>query len=433
MTESSPTPTPLRWALCLVTFSAALEYPDKFPAEVTTMTGAFFLAVTLAYPRLVYQRLTWPAICFGLWLVVQLLAAAVESSRYPGGVDSEEISTILQLELLWVLFFAAAANLLRDPRLSRDALLALAAGCLIRAALPIVGIGRTIHIEGSGDVRVSVFGQNPNQSAQVLAVGLLAVLGLAHFGARGRAFSRAGVWLAAGLLAVGIIQTGSRGGLASLLVGLVVLLGGGASWRARARSLVLASLAIAAMAGLAWHSDLMRTRILKAAEGGDLAQRERIFPTLVGMIEEKPLLGWGPSTNKYELASRLGDPRYGRRDPHNAILEVLSATGLLGLIPFLLGVGMCLRAGWVARAGPYGFLPLAILMSVIAENMSGNRLAFPMLWFGLAYALGSSRLGPEKLPRRSSGTKRAPVYHESSVWDEPTRSSPRLPPRVPRS
>jgi O-antigen ligase len=430
MTDPIPTPTALRWSLCLVTFSAALEYPDKFPAEVTTLTGAFFLTITLAYPSLVYARVTWPAICFGLWLVVQLFATAVESSRYPGGFDPVEVSTILQLELLWVLFFAAAANLLRDPRLCRDALLALAAGCLIRAALPIAGIARTIHIEGTGEVRLSVFGQNPNQSAQVLAVGLLSVLGLAHFGAQGRALPRVAVWAAAGLLGVGIIQTGSRGGLASLLVGLVVLLGGGGSWRARARSLVLASLAIAAMAGLAWQSDLMRTRILKAAEAGDLAQRERIFPALIGMIGEKPLLGWGPSTNKYELASRLGDPRYGRRDPHNAILEVLSATGLLGLIPFLVGVGMCLRAGWVARSGPYGFLPLAILMAVLAGNMSGNRLAFPMLWFGLAYALGSSRLGPGQLPRRSSGTKRAPVYHESSVWGEPTHSSPAFPPRV---
>jgi O-antigen ligase len=146
-------------------------------------------------------------------------------------------------------------------------------------------------------------------------------------------------------------------------------------------------------------SDVMLGRLAKVPEGS-FSQRENIFPTLLGMVREKPLLGWGPITNKYELARRLGDAVHDRRDAHNIMLEVLTASGLLGAIPFCLGLWLCVQSAWAARASPRGVVPLALLLAVLAGNMSENRIAGPLLWLILGCALASGTLAMDDTPNR---------------------------------
>src|SRR2546430_4868572 len=55
------------------------------------------------------------------------------------------------------------------------------------------------------------------------------------------------------------------------------------------------------------------------------------------MAAERPLVGWGPVNNKYELGIRLDERIHRRRDAHNLLLEVLTATGAFGAVPFLVG------------------------------------------------------------------------------------------------
>ena len=71
------------------------------------------------------------------------------------------------------------------------------------------------------------------------------------------------------------------------------------------------------------------------------------------------------------------------------MLEVLSSTGLAGTIPFLAGLGLCCVGAWRARRGRHGMLPFALLLVVLAANMSGNWIASKLLWLVLAYGLAS--------------------------------------------
>ena len=150
---------------------------------------------------------------------------------------------------------------------------------------------------------------------------------------------------------------------------------------------------------LVTRSEVMLGRLSKA-ETGSFSQREHIFPLLFGMFRERPLLGWGPVINKYELAARLGDPTHDRRDAHNIVLEILTASGMLGAIVFFAGMWQCLHSAWTARAGPRGVVPLAMGLAVLAGNMSENRIAGPLLWLVLACALST---GSAEQPR--SGLK----------------------------
>src|SRR2546429_3600125 len=96
----------------------------------------------------------------------------------------------------------------------------------------------------------------------------------------------------------------------------------------------------------------MRNRLFAAAESGQLAGRERIYPALLVMIRERPVLGWGPVENQVELERRLQDPGYVKRDAHNLLLELLTSTGVAGPIPFLLAPLACVRSASRVRHPP---------------------------------------------------------------------------------
>ena len=123
-----------------------------------------------------------------------------------------------------------------------------------------------------------------------------------------------------------------------------------------------------------------------------------------------------PGTNKYELARRLGDPAYGRRDAHNGMLEILTSTGIVGLFPFLVGVLLCVGSAWSARAGPHGLVPLAMVVALLVGNMGENRIVGPLFWIMLGYALASSAPVRAPVTPLRSGAPAAPNPSREPVW-----------------
>jgi O-antigen ligase len=106
------------------------------------------------------------------------------------------------------------------------------------------------------------------------------------------------------------------------------------------------------------------------------------------MIRESPMVGWGRTTGFEELGSRIG--LEGRIDAHNFLLYLLLEVGLIGTVPFLTGLGLCLWAAWRARAGPFGILPLALLVSLLATMMTHTGLTAKQFWLFLALALAAA-------------------------------------------
>ncbi|HEV8176868.1 MAG TPA: O-antigen ligase family protein [Gemmatimonadales bacterium] len=377
----------LQGGLYLLVASIPFEYPERtIPLEIPTLTGAVFLLVTLLYPKRCYGRLPAAALWFGAYVVIMLLCILLGQRE-----RAAEALTDYVVLLQGVIVFLAAGNLMRDERVARRALVTLVAACSIRAALPLLGFGRTTSAVWTGGERISALGQNANSAAMILAAGLVALIGLILMHRR-KTFT--GLVFAGGLgilMGTAILETGSRGGLASLLGGVMVLALAADTWRQRLRNGAIALLAISLLTFAALQLPVMKNRLRDAATTGNLAGREQLFPALWNMFLEKPVLGWGPVTNNYELALRVGTRDRGSRAAHNLILELLSAGGLVLTITFSIGAWLSAQGAWRARRGDHGVLPLALLCSLFLANMSGEWGASKLLWLVLAYAVVSGR------------------------------------------
>jgi O-antigen ligase len=416
MTQLSVHPSPLRTSLLLqgglylLVASIPFEYPERsIPLEIPTLTGAVFLLATLFHPRRCYGWLPPAVLWFGGYLIAFLLSTVAAGEH-----TSEALSEFIVV-LQGVLVLLAAGSLMRDEGIATRAIMTLMAACAVRAALPVLGFARTTSVVWTGGERVSALGQNANSAAMILAAGLVALIGLAY-AHRSRSRWRLIRTAALGtLLGVAILETGSRGGLAAALGGVLVFAFAADSLRARLRNATIGALAISLLILGSLQLPVMKNRLADSMKTGNLAGRELLYPALWTMFLEKPVLGWGPATNTYEVALRIGERERPSRAAHNIVLELLTATGVTGALPFLVGAWLCVRSAWRARREAHGVLPLALFCSVLISNMSGDWIASKLIWVVLAYALASGswraagrqlRLGADSAERRSSYSRR---------------------------
>lgn len=368
--------TIVRLAFYLFVFSIPFELPQRsFPVEIPTITGSLFLLTTFLQPTLSYRRIPGALLWFTAFLWVFGLSTLANRSQHTFFVVQEFLLLLQLVLILWT-----GTNLLRDRVVMRGVLITLAIAVALRALVQILGLAATGTEVWTGGERVTAFGQNPNWSAIVLSTGAVTLLSL-----RPRVLT----WPFAAACAYAVIQTGSRGGLATLAVGLLVWAWGlGRTSAARIRGLTIGFVLLALLGYGVMQSEMLRARLF-AAEEGSLAGRERIYPAVMSMISERPLLGWGPIENQYEIAARIGEEKKDKRDAHNILFDLLSSTGLLGTIPFLIGIGLCVAAGWRAHDGPLGMLPLALLLTVLVGCISGTWIAAKILWLTFAIALAA--------------------------------------------
>jgi O-antigen ligase len=403
----------LQAGLLLLVASIPFEYPERsIPLEIPTLTGAVFLLGTFLHPRRCYGRLPAPVLWFGAYLLAFLLSTLV------AGEHAAEATSEFIVILQGVLIMLAAGNLMQDDRVATRVVVTFVAACAVRASLPFLGFAKTTSAVWTGGERVSALGQNANSAAMILAAGMIALIGLAYGHRRP---ARLGLILTAALgalLGFAVLETGSRGGLVALLGGVLVIALAADSARVRLRNAVIAGVAIFLLVLGSLHLPVMKNRWEDSMRTGNLAGREQLYPALWTMFLEKPVLGWGPVTNTYELAARIGERERPLRAAHNILLELMTATGVIGTLPFLVGGWLCARHAWRARRGEHGVLPLALLGSVVLSNMSGDWIASKLIWIVLAFAFASARWSEafqSEPGLHTSGTLR-PV-----VWGSPAQ------------
>lgn len=386
----------VRWALYLFVFSLPFEWPQRsIPVEVTTLTGAIFLLATLIQPGRCFARLPTALWWFFAALTVFWVSFAVGGAAYPGDALKAFVLRLQNLLAFW-----AAYNLMRDDQIATRTWLVFGVACVTLASFTLAGAVNLDEdwVKRSG--RVTLFGQNANHAGLILASGALALVGLTYGRDRKLLRPRLLVWPLLALIGVALVKTGSRGSFLSLTLGLWTFSAGGRSVLVKLRNTVVAVSAVALLAWAAWQVPLMRERI-QQVEQGNLAGRERIFPAAWGLFLERPLLGWGPAQNKYELARRVPEEFRTWRDTHNLVLELLTSIGVIGAVPFLLGTGLCLWGAWKARGGNHGILPLALAVALLMGNMSGNYIGLKLFWLVLAWGAAAGSLVVPRLPAPS--------------------------------
>jgi O-antigen ligase len=381
----------VRWVFYAFVFSLPFETVFEGLLEPTTVLGALLLLTTLLQPGLF---LRWPPkayLCFLVYLYFFAAFTLLEPSQY----RSLSILSLFVLTQLTVLGWISYC-VMRDRHVAARALLTFGAACTALAIIQVTGVASQAAEGHTEIVRMTAFGFHPNALARLLMMGLLAIIGLSF--ARGKSLLTTALlaFPFVALLAVGLIQTGSRGGLLALTMGLMTFMLRPGTTRTKILNTIGILLIVVFIVVATLMSGVMTSRFEDTLEDGDLARRELIYPTAWQMFLEKPLIGWGPIASTYELGMRLGHPEEETKNPHNLILFGFVTTGLLGSLPLFIGIGFAVVGVWKTRHGAHGSLPLAMLVAVLAANMSGLYLFNKLHWLVMAYAMASVSYAPLK-------------------------------------
>lgn len=406
----------VRYALYVFVFSLLFEWPDRpIPMEVPTLIGFIYLAFTLLQPKVCYR-------CFpkGMWFYVIYLCYLALLCSFVSHKDDAMKHLTLMVQIFFLMW--SGYNLMRYERIMKTVLVTLVISCSAISVMQLVGIATTDYYDFYIGSRRSVLGQNPNNMANNISIGLAALMGFA-FG-HNKTSSRAKYILLASLAAImvgAIFNTGSRGALLAFGIGFAAFAIRGKTLWAKAKSLILVLAALGGLVLAVLQTPSMTSRFKQTVDEDNtnmnMAGREKIFPAAWNMFKERPLIGWGPVDNKYELGKRVLIVKdlsihtrslsyKGIEDPHNMLLDALTSTGLFGTIPLVIFIILCFLAAWRARQGFQGALPLVMVITVILINMSGNWIASKLDWLMMAYALASASFLFVVRPRQVAGAGR---------------------------
>lgn len=285
-------------------------------------------------------------------VTIELLALAgfgaailvgVPFSVWPGGAMSVFLDVYLKL---FVIFALMIATLNRPQRIEQFAfLVVLFSGYLSLRA--VVDWARGVNLVGDGRIEGSVSGMfgNPNDLALNMVVFLPFALLFAF--KPGPAIRRAAAGAAALMMALTIVLTGSRAGAVGLLVTLPVLI----VRSLRVRPSIAAGAVAAVLIAIPLAPSNFWTRMVSIVDGrydetGSRQARIDLLKDAWRVFLEHPITGVGAGQFvNYNEPDRVRTWQV----THNALLEVASETGVLGLLPFLVFLVNGARAPAAAR------------------------------------------------------------------------------------
>jgi O-antigen ligase len=281
-------------------------------------------------------------------------------------------------------FFWCATDLLKDQSLAKRGLLVFAAACVILA------VGTLLDLPGfvpEVDRRTRALGMNPNNAAPLMVYAAVILIAFCLNESCSRKRKALLLSLTLPLFAL-LVSTASRSGIGAFVIGITMFffMRGGLKRKVIAALSVFAGIAV--LLGFVLSNEVAMDRWARFFLEGNTSGRGELYAAALGMIGESPIAGWGRNTGFEELGLRIG--LGGRIDAHNFLLYLLIEVGLVGTVPFLIGLGLCLWAAWKARVGPLNILPVTLLVTSVASMLTHTALAVKPLWLFLALALAGA-------------------------------------------
>lgn len=347
--------------------------------SLSHVMGYLFIGSALLQAKICFKKIPKALPYFAAYVLVFVCLALFQRGEYTPLWIARLATHVQMLVLFWVAF-----NLFQDSRVIKGAFLALGSSCVLLTMIQVGG--GAANIIGQG--RVTALSQDANSLGSMLSLGLLGLLGLAY--GRKSEDGRIGLlaWMCFGIVAIGVVLTGSRGALLSLVVGIMALMTRQGQSVLRIRMVLIAVFTIACLVWASYANEAVRVRWERSLTKGNLAGREKVLPVAWKMFTEKPSIGWGPVSNYVELGRRFDSESV---DTHNLYLWVLTETGLLGSVPFFIGLWLCWLVAWRARYSSEGSLPIALLACAFTVNMSVTWISRKQFWLVLAYAVASEQ------------------------------------------
>jgi O-antigen ligase len=205
------------------------------------------------------------------------------------------------------------------------------------------------------------------------------------------------------------VETGSRAALGALIVATSLYLLPYRGAKQKMVRMVWATLTIVGVVCMAISNPVSSARWEKAY-AGNTAGRDKIYPAAIGMISARPIFGWKPVAAQYELEKRVYNAG-GTKSAHNLFLHLFLEGGIVGTVPFLVALWLCVWAAWKARRGRLGMLPLALLVAVLTYCMTHSTLSKKPLWLILSLAVVSPAFVPREQKRLVKG-----AHAQRSGW-----------------
>ncbi len=367
-------------------------------------TALCLLGVILLFAREPHALQQHPGARLFLWLLAAYVGAALVSA-VDAVVPGKSWGTVAGLLRYAPLGLYACFAIRREHKLQAlyvAVALVLAVWCVDAWLQALTGWSLGGHAEAE---RVSgIFGADNLKLGPTLAVLSPFALWAAH-----RRFGLPGLLVAFMLMLGPVLLAGSRA--AWLCYALVAL---GFAWR-EARSplrfvgfCTVALVVLALAGGLAWqtsgrfHDRMQRT--LLALNGTDqsidkaLSGRLDIWHASAGMIAAHPFNGVGvrgfryayphfaPATDHFVVSAEACGVGEGACHAHQLLLEVLTETGVIGLLMWLAGCALACRAWWrVGTAARARAFPVTLALVVMLFPLN-THLAFYSAWWGLLFA-----------------------------------------------
>lgn len=274
-------------------------------------------------------------------LLFGLAAAGIPFALWPGGA----IGTLTSVVKLWVFFLLLVAAVRRPEQLlTVTSAFALAAGILVA--------GHLMEAAGFAGFR----------SRQSLAfdrneIAVFAAMGI-PYAIAGSVLARKYRWVGyalAGILAAGIVASGSRGGFLSMAaVGLLFLVRSRALTMGRKVALVVLGVAAVGVASSGEYWERIESMFTSPTEDYNFQAREgriEIWKRGVGYVVSHPVTGVGIGNFPVAEGQNLENLGHGVKwsTAHNAYLLVAAELGVPGFVVFLGLLLMVYRAGSRAR------------------------------------------------------------------------------------
>ncbi|MET0288550.1 MAG: O-antigen ligase family protein [Pseudoxanthomonas sp.] len=412
-----------RWASAFVLAFVAL-WPVPGYAEGVLALGALVAIVRLLVVRVRghARLLSGPA-----WALSSALFAAYwapELFSAPGAVDMgralrESLVDLRYLPFLWLV--AAAVTTPRGRRVTFGGLALIVAAWTLDAVIQ-AGFGTSPLFWSLDQLKWQVSGQGMCAASDVAAADRLS-------GVLGPCNAKLGLVMAS-MSPFLLIAAARRFGIAGWLlataaVGLVVLLGGArAGWITFAlvalctgwqllgfkRLALVAVVGVLAAAATAMVSPPLQQRLVRttAAMSGDeagmdsaLSGRARIWQAAGCMVAGSPVNGVGVRGFREAFAGcdplPQRAPEWGEGPAlhaHQLVLEILSETGFLGLLLWIAGAALAIRAWRYAEPGAREQARPAMLALAVTVFPLNTHLAFySTFWGGLALLLTALYVG----------------------------------------
>src|SRR5215510_7819967 len=394
-------PTAVRWSFLLFICTLPVEVIDLpfMTGSIPKLCGLSFLAFYFLYYGPLSTKRSFPYPSPAMWwflgyLVVFVLNGLLLEKEFVEQqtfrvVQDFDFPTRCFTQVQLLVFFWLASDLLKDEKFARSVLLAYSITLGLVAVANILQVSGFSQMNSRGIEGSSITGSMA--FAAVITIGLCLYTSYKHF------LSKVFLLVLTFFILLVLVRTGVRGMILGFMIGSSNYMF--PYWRSKRTwiAIILVILSFVAVLYTTASNPAVLERWRQSYYEGDSSGRDELYPIVVDMILEKPVLGWSVA-GSYEVGRREGGRFFSiARDTHNTFMTVLLEVGIVGATPFFVGLWLCGLSAWRARLGNLGLLPLALFFIMVAVSMAVNVLWTKLLWLVLALTLAAAPTMPREL------------------------------------